>query len=267
MSVYDCVTYFDENLILDLRFNILDKYVDKFIIVESNIDHAGNEKKLNFNIENFSKFKNKIYYYIVEDMPVKVNQFKKNWSPNFIRENYQRNAIQRCLINCKDSDLILISDADEIPNLDSLNDTKISKFALFSQINFLYKLNLVSNWNWLGTGISYFKYLQSPQWLRNKRFLRRGFLRRLFMKTQIISNGGWHFGYLKSPEMIFKKINSFAHNEHSNIKLEEIITRIQNKEHIINPAGNENLKRIDINQTFFPEYIVDNQNNLKEWIV
>ena len=60
MNIYDCFMYFDEDLILDLRLNILDKYVKKFVVTESTFLHSGREKKLNFNIDNFQKFKDKM---------------------------------------------------------------------------------------------------------------------------------------------------------------------------------------------------------------
>tara|TARA_B100001287_G_scaffold240510_1_gene214945 strand:- start:165 stop:968 length:804 start_codon:yes stop_codon:yes gene_type:complete len=265
--IYDCVTYFDEDLILDLRFNILNKYIDKFIVVESDIDHAGNKKKLNFNIENFGQFKDKIIYYVVRDMPIKVGNFKKNWSPNFIRENFQRNAIQNCIENCNEKDLILVSDADEIPNLENLNNIEIKRFALFKQISFLYKLNLVEHWNWLGTGICYYKYLKSPQWLRDKRFLRRGFLRRIFFKTQIIDNGGWHFSYLKSPDNILKKVQSFAHSEFKDISLDHIKQSMNNMKHIITPDHEDKkISKIQIDQNIYPNYIFNNREIFKDWI-
>ena len=66
MNIYDCFMYFDEDMILDLRLNLLDKYVKKFIITESTFLHSGNKKKLNFDIKNFSKFKDKIEYIVVD---------------------------------------------------------------------------------------------------------------------------------------------------------------------------------------------------------
>ena len=72
MKLYDCFMYFDEDLVLDLRLNILNDYVDKFVVAEATKDHTGKEKKLNFNINNFSKFKNKITYIVVEDMPTNL---------------------------------------------------------------------------------------------------------------------------------------------------------------------------------------------------
>ena len=77
MKLYDCSMYFDEDLMLDLRLNILNKNVDRFVIAEATRDHAGNEKKLNFDIKNFSKFKDKIHYLIIDDVPVNVKSKKK----------------------------------------------------------------------------------------------------------------------------------------------------------------------------------------------
>ena len=62
MKIYDCFMFFDEDILLDLRLNILDKYVDKFVILEAEESHQGNKRKLKFNIKKFLKFKKKIRY-------------------------------------------------------------------------------------------------------------------------------------------------------------------------------------------------------------
>ena len=264
MKIYDCFMYFDENLVTDMRLNILDKYVDKFVVVEATRDHSGKKKKLNFDIKNFKKFENKIVHYIVDDIPEKVDNYKKGWSPNFYRENFHRNSISKAIEVCEPNDLILISDADEIPNLDTLDKIKIKKFALFSQKNFYYKLNLQSDDRWLGTGACYKKYLKSPQWLRNKRFLRRGFFRRIFFKTQIIENGGWHFSFLKTPEEIAKKMLSYGHGELENLaNIQNIKNSIQSKRFFIQPQ--KKLKSIKIDETY-PDHIRNNKNIFVDWI-
>ena len=107
MKIYDCCIYFDENLMLDMRFNILNEHVDKFVVVEATRDHSGNSKKLNFNINNFQKFKEKIIYHVVEDIPQEVKNYKKGWSPNFYRENFHRDSISKAIENCDPEDLIL----------------------------------------------------------------------------------------------------------------------------------------------------------------
>ena len=80
MKIYDCFTYFDEKILLNFRLNYLSNYVDKFVISEANYTHSGSSKKLNFNINDYPKFKNKIIYIPVTKKPEglhKVN-LKKN---------------------------------------------------------------------------------------------------------------------------------------------------------------------------------------------
>ena len=257
--------YFDEDLMVELRLNILNQYVDKFVIVEATRDHSGKKKKLNFDIKKFSKFKSKINYLIVDDIPEKVESYKKGWSPNFFRENFNRNAINRALTECSPNDLVIISDADEIPNLKVLNTIKINKFAIFSQKEFIYKLNLLSDQSWNGSSICYKKYLKSPQWLRDKKFTRRGFIRKLFFKTQFIDEGGWHFSFLKKPEDIVKKLNSYAHSEfavYGNVDF--IRENIKNRKFFIDP--NKKLKVVPIDY-LYPDYIRLNKEKYSEWII
>ena len=78
MRLIDCFMYFDEDLVLEIRLNTLNNIVDKFVIAEATRDHAGRKKKnLNFNIEKFSKFKDKIEYLIIDDLPINVKSIKK----------------------------------------------------------------------------------------------------------------------------------------------------------------------------------------------
>ena len=77
MKLIDCCMYFDEDLMLDIRLNTLHETVDKFVIAEATRDHSGKEKKLNFNIKNFLKFKNKIRYLVIDDLPIDVRSQKK----------------------------------------------------------------------------------------------------------------------------------------------------------------------------------------------
>ena len=114
MKIYDCFSYWDEDLLVDLRLNILNKYVDFFIIVEGNKTWQNNPKELRFDIKKFEDFKDKIIYIPVNDMPGGENPW--------IRENFQRNCIIRGLSNSSPDDLIIISDADEIPNLDNIKE-------------------------------------------------------------------------------------------------------------------------------------------------
>ena len=206
MNVYDCFSYWDEDLLLDLRLNILDEHVDYFVIVEGNRTWQNNKKKLKFDIEKFSKFKNKIIYVPVEDMPDGDNPY--------IRENFQRNCIKRGLINASEEDLIIISDLDEIPNPESIYKFESRmKFAAFKQKHFYYKINSQSQNNpfWYGSKICIKKYLKSPQWLRGLKFKKRPFWRIDKIRlNNIIDSGGWHFCNLKTPEELSYKYKNLC---------------------------------------------------------
>ena len=144
MRLVDCFMYFDEDLVLDIRLNTLYKHVDKFVIAEATKNHAGQNKKLNFKIDHFSKFKDKIHYLVVDDLPVNVQSVKKNWHENHMRDQFQRNALERGYMKYDDDDVIMISDIDEIPNPLKINEfNKENKFACFVQKNFQSKINLL----------------------------------------------------------------------------------------------------------------------------
>ena len=100
MNIYDCFMYFDEDLLLDLRLNILNKYVKKFIITEASYAHNGSKKKLNFDIKNFSKFKDKITYIVVDTPPPDIKEINENDSKELkdqklVYNGYARDIFQR----------------------------------------------------------------------------------------------------------------------------------------------------------------------------
>ena len=138
MKIYDCFQFFNEENILDLRLNILDEHVDFFVIAESTTDHQGNEKKLNFDINKYKKFQKKIIYIVVEDTLDAIK--KPHLGQNSLVERHQRNSITRGLKNCSNEDLIIISDVDEIPDLNKLN-----LFNKKKNTRYFYKKNLITN--------------------------------------------------------------------------------------------------------------------------
>ena len=266
--IYDCFQYFNEDHAVDLRLNILDKFVDKFVIVESTVNHQGKSKKLNFEIDNYKKFKNKINYIVVDDTPSEIK--KSHIGGESLVEQHQRNSILRGLNNAKDNDLIILSDVDEIPDLNKLNKFDKKNYAVFSQKMFMYKINLLNlkENNWHGSKICLKKNLKSPQWLRNLKFKKYPFWRVDKVRNlQIIKDGGWHFSYLQTPENISKKIQSFAHgefNQSSIINLENIYSKIQKGQDIFDRGYN--LKKVELDSTF-PDYILKNREKLKKWII
>ena len=271
MKLIDCFMYFDEDLVLDIRLNTLNKEVDKFIIAEATRNHAGQTKKLNFKIENFQKFKDKIQYVVVDDLPINVKSKKKGWHDNHVRDQFQRNALARGYENFDEKDLIMISDIDEIPDPEKIKlfDIK-NKYACFLQKNFQSKINLlnITDENWVGTKICQKRNLISPQWLRSLKIKKRSFWNIFRDKQpQIILNGGWHFSFLKDAESIRSKIISYSHQEYNT----EELTSIDNiKKQIL--KGEDLFKRdikykiVDLDNTF-PNYIFKNKEKFKDWLI
>jgi len=268
-KIIDCITYFDEDMLLDFRLNVLNDYVDYFVIVEAKEDHQGNVKKLNFDLEKFKKFKDKLIY-IVQDKIIEDKNIKlpKNWSKHHLKDQSQRNYILNGLKKFSENDWIIISDLDEIPNPKAINKfNPKNKFSVFQQKLFYYKFNLINpNMFWYGSRIVVKKYLQTPQWLRNFKVKKRlfGFIDR---GIKVIENGGWHFTYLKKPEDIKKKIESFAHSEFNKEEfknLQKIERCIKNGTDLYN--RNLTFKKTDISNEF-PSYLVNNLEKYKEWIV
>jgi len=263
--------YFDEDLMLDLRLNTLNNCVDKFIVAEATKDHTGKDKKLNFDFNNFKKFKDKINYIVVDDLPVNIKSYKKDWAVHHIRDQHQRNALSRGYKNCIDDDLIMISDIDEIPDPEKIKKFKFNnKYACFMQKNFQSKLNLlnITDKYWMGTKIIVKKYLKSPQWLRNIKTTKPAFWK--FYKPrqpQLIFDGGWHFSFLKKPSGIAKKIKSYSHSEFNKSEFtdeKKIEERIKKQIDIFD--RNYKYQKVHLDGSF-PKYLLENINKYQNWII
>ena len=267
MAIFDCFQYFNEDHIADLRFNILDEYVDFFVIVESTVNHQGQGRKLHFDKNKYKKFQNKIIYIEVDDTPDNIK--RPHTGGESLVEQHQRNSIMKGLNKSQDNDLIILSDVDEIPDLNKLKVFDKNKYAVFSQKMFMYKLNLLNlnENNWHGSKICLKKNLKSPQWLRNLKFKKYPFWRIDKQKNlQIIDKGGWHFAYLQDVKNISKKIKSFAHGEFNKAEIvseKNIELKINQGEDVLDRGYK--IKKIEIDSSY-PEYIINNKDKLKNWI-
>ena len=268
--IYDCFSYLDEDLLLNLRLNILDKYVDYFVIVEGNRTWQNNPKELKFDINKYEKFKNRIIYIKVTDLP--------DGRDPYLRENHQRNSILKGLINSNDQDIIIISDLDEIPNPEVFkNFKKEMRFAVFKQKHFYYKFNLQSknNPHWLGSRICLKEYLVSPQWLRDLKFKKRPFWRLdKFRLNNIIENGGWHFCNLKKPESLLYKYKNLCETDdpiHFNEKIDEKYLNIEEIKKRINEGQDiigrkDNFIKVNLDNSF-PKFLINNQSFYSDWLI
>ena len=295
MKIYDCFMYFDEDLLLDLRLNYLDKFVEKFVITEATYTHNGDRKKLRFDINNFKKFKDKISYIVVDRQPDNIKEILKSDNEEergeklilngMARDYFQRENLQKGIEAANDNDLILISDLDEIPNLNNLNFTKIdNNVIIFEQKMFYYKLNLFyEDFKWQGTKGVKFKNFISPQWLRNikgKKYpkwrIDTWFSKKKYSNLFYIKNGGWHFTCLRTAEELEKKLLNFAHHyeyEKSGININDLRKLIEEKrvmyDHNIDSkgykwSGKSILKKVELDQ--LPSYINSNLQKYQEWL-
>jgi len=267
MKIFDCVTFFEENRQIDLRFNILNNYVDYFIVCEGKYDHQGKKKKINFNKNKYPKFKKKISHIIVDKFPNNLNPWQ--------RQAFQRETILNNINQAEDDDLILFSDPDEIPNLSKLKKMNFKKkYIIFLQDLFYYKLNIKEvsfGNNWEGTRGCLKKNLKSIDYMRHKvikKNLKYGFWRiDKERNLQIIKNGGWHFSYLLTPIEIQRKIKTFAHTELNKNKftsLSNINNCIKNFKDLFHRKSK--FEKVKIDQKY-PNYILKNRKKLSNWIV
>ena len=292
MKIYDCFMYFDEEIVLDLRLNTLDRYVDYFVIVESIFTHKGDKRELKFNHKKFEKFKDKIIYLVFDKEPeglFKINDPKNDHGSYIMnalqRENGQRNFISEGLKLASDQDLVLISDVDEIPNLEGIDFSKDKeKIIQFRQEMFYYKFNLkLPNLNWTGTKGCKKKNLISPQWLRNIKDKKYPFFRidTFFSKTKytnikFIDNGGWHFSNIKSAKEIEYKLKSYLHHREFDINpmnTEEIENIIKKKQAIYNLNVDKRTNKIGNGSKLenyptnkLPYYLRMNIKKYEQWI-
>ena len=295
MKIYDCITYFDEPMLFDLRLNILDKYVDKFIVIEAKHTHSGIVKKLNFEINNFKKFQNKIIYKVIENQPEGIIEINKDDDPTVQSGNKRMNSLKRielsyytaldCLGEANPEDLFILSDSDEIPNFEKVNFDQINnKILIFKQKIFYYKFNLYYDLiPWFGSKACTVKKLISPTWLRyvkSKKYplwrIDTWFSKTRYNSVKIIENGGWHFSNLKNPENIKKKMFNFGHHnevEESGIDLEKIKEMVKEKkvyyDHLVDKTQQKHrregyeLKKLDFSE--LPSYLTKNFETYKKW--
>jgi len=287
--------FFDEEMLLDLRLNIMDKYVDKFVITEASYMHSGKPKKLIFDINKFSKFKDKIIYITVDSPPpnlLKISNEEKKDEQDlkkiknaYKREIYQIESAQDGLVEAEPNDIIIVSDLDEIPDLEKVDfASNKKKLTFFKQKMFYYKFNLLhESLPWYGSKACKKKYFKSPQWLRsikNKKYslwrMDILFSKKKYNNINFINNGGWHFTNMRKAEDLNQKLSNFLHHvdfESSGLKTDDLERLIKQKKvmynHAVDKKGfkwseGENLKKIDVNK--LPEYILKNINKYKEWI-
>tara|TARA_B110000967_G_C18824835_1_gene530757 strand:+ start:503 stop:1399 length:897 start_codon:yes stop_codon:yes gene_type:complete len=293
MKIFDCTNYFNEDMMYGLRLEILDKYVDKFVVAEARYSHSGEPKKLNFDINRYPNFKDRIIYIVVDNEPADLtdlNNLSYNQAQGMKRMNslkrirQQYDALSEGINDASKDDLIILSDCDEIPNLKNLEKLNPSQIIVFKQLLFYYKFDLHHDaMTWHGSKGCLKKNLKTFNWLRNIKNKKYNFWRvdtyfskNRYINLKIVENGGWHFTNIKSPKDIVMKLSNFGeHNEFemSDIDVEKMTKLVKEKKVYFNHTADKSdlnkysyghqLKKI--NKDLLPKYLVDNYSKFEDW--
>ncbi len=275
--IYDCFCYFNEDMLLELRFETLWDHVDYFVICESFLTISGQPKELFFDINRFQKYRSKIRHLIVKDYPFDTADAWRN-------ERWQRDYLINGLYDANPDDWIMLSDVDEIPRPEVIQRyiPGLRKRGDFQQYIYAYYLNnrlqdkIEQPAMWPGTKITTYSNLvnffdSSMEKLRGYKLTGpfRG-IRRAFFKTfliQKISNGGWHFTWMAGVDKIIKKLESFAHQEFNKPEFknpEKIKELINSGKDVLFP---ENRYEIQSLTEQFPIYLVKNPEKFKDYLL
>jgi len=264
-QIVDCITFFDNNFMFDIRYNILKNYVDYFVICESKYNHKGFKKDKNFFFRDYFDQK-KIKYFFLEE------PFPKNNNP-WQNQAIQREFLLKNLNFIDQEDYVFFSDPDEIPNPNILKNFNLKKkYGIFLQNCFNYKFNLFNKYEspWEGTRVVKKKYLKSIDFMRQKilkKNLKKFYKFNIEKNIEIIENGGWHFNNIMSANKISIKLKTFAHSEFSDSRyssIEVIKSKIKSKKDLFERG--HTYKKIKFDKKF-PQFLIKNKKKYKKYIL
>lgn len=289
MKIYDAFMFFNELDLLEIRMEILNDYVDYFVISESNRTFSGLDKPLYYeeNKEKFSKFHHKIIHRIFTDTPERsydLHQLKKTGNSKddllfnsiiesastnmhlglhehqWMREYTQREFVKRCLLDCEDNDIIFLSDLDEIPNTEIVkNIEKLVPENTFAHLEMKmsqYYINVRKDEKWLGTNVARYSYVKG---------IESNYMRANKSEGVRISNAGNHLTFLGGVDKIKTKISSYGHLEYANEHIfNNLADRISNFQDIFDRGGT--YYKVELDESF-PEYIRNNVEKYPEFFL
>ena len=264
-KIIDCITFFDNNFMFELRYNILKDYVDNFVICESKFDHRGFQKPKNFIWKNSFDEKQIKYFFLEKPFP-KNNDPWKN-------QAIQREFLLKCTNFADENDYIFFSDPDEIPDPNLLINFKLEKkYGIFFQDCFNYKFNLFNPYEtpWEGTRVAKKKDLTSIDFMRQKiksKNIKKFYRPDIEKNIQIFKNAGWHFNNIMKPSQISLKLKTFAHKEFSGSRFTDVKVigeKIKKKKDLFERG--HVYKKISLTNKF-PKFLLNNKKKFKKFIM
>lgn len=227
-KVVDGFIFYNELDMLDFRLKELNPFVDYFVLVESTLTFAGNPNELLYkkNKERYSQYSHKIIHVVVDDMP----ENSDTWS----KEHHQRNCIMRGVhsLNLHDTDLVIISDVDEIPDFTYFGNDYPKPTRLGMDL-YYYNLECKMHEPWISTFMCNYSFFKENSKISSLRFDCNSY-------KDKISRAGWHFSYFFDISMIINKIQNYSHQEYNNeyyTNIDYIKEKIRNKKHLVHGQG------------------------------
>ena len=262
-------------MLLKLRLDTLWEQVDYFVIVESVKTISGKPKPLNFRIENFQLYQDKIRYLVISEYPFPTDDAWRN-------ERYQRDYVAQGLFDAAEDDWIMVSDVDEIPRPETIRQFNPSRFVRgdFMQEAYSYYLNNQCFIDgepvvWLGSKIVTYKafrdFFGGAEQVRN--FKSTGLLRaikRAWFRNRLVQrivHGGWHFTWIADIPQIIRKLESFAHQEYNTFEYKDPATirrKIEAGHDFINPRCSCRAQFVDY---YFPKQLIENQESYRAFLL
>ncbi len=248
--IYDCFLYNGEKECLQTRCEELKELNVTHVLIESCFTFSGKSNTLKY--WDFSN----LYSYNIK--PFLFNNMPNNGNA-WDNESAQRNYILKALetLGAKDDDVVVISDADEIPSYKAVNsyNADIGLAALSMDLYYYYFNCLGGKQQWPAAKICLYKHLKThtPQGIRESGY------------GDLINNGGWHFSYLGDVDSIVNKLESYSHTEFDTEEIKgrnRIEQKIKNGESLVN---NNKFTFIELDESF-PQYIVENKDKYSHLI-
>lgn len=255
--IYDCFMFFNELDLLEIRMEELWDIVDKFVMTEATTTHRGQPKRMYYqeNKDRFKKYQSKI---INLEVDLRIGR-KESDVRFFAAEREQRNFFQKNM-EFQDDDIFILSDVDEIPNVDILKkydipeEIKKHKRIYMTQTLHCYYVDYVSNQRWIGPFITTGFQMKQEKLSGLRRKIQHGSRRAL-----ILEDSGWHFSYLGGPNNVIDKINNIAHKEDINQCLDttydNVVSRINNGQSLFKGGATYKLDKT----LKLPKYLVKNR--------
>ncbi|MDA7948065.1 MAG: hypothetical protein MPJ78_11395 [Hyphomicrobiaceae bacterium] len=223
--VFDCFVFYNELDILEIRLNTLAPLVDHFVIVESPRTFTGQPKPLFFeeNRARFAEFDDKIIHVVDEQMP----EVAEN---TFVREAHQRSAIGQGLREANPDDLIIVSDADEIPKPAALREaikTAGGRITYFEGVYYHFKLNwrLIGRQDVMTSRMIEYRNFRDGWMVRTTKGRRSASLpswaeslvwhsyaawrHKAFLRRRMLREGCWHFSFMADAQTVKDKLSAY----------------------------------------------------------